>query len=53
MPSVRLALQRRSGPQLLAHWLQADDLPLGIGQHGLDFGEFVLIGCSENDFHGA
>ena len=25
--SVRQALKRRSGPQLLAHWLQADDLP--------------------------
>ena len=24
---VRQALKRRSGPQLLAHWLQADDLP--------------------------
>ena len=25
--SVRQALQRHSGPQLLAYWLQADDLP--------------------------
>ena len=38
--SVRQALKRRSGPQLLAHWLQADDLPdpgLADSDQGLAF----------------
>ena len=37
---VRQALKRRSGPQLLAHWLQADDLPdpgLADSDEGLAF----------------
>ena len=38
--SVRQALQRHSGPQLLAYWLQADDLPdpeFANGDQGLAF----------------